>query len=240
MAAVIWERPRAHQEHLADGGRVTLIVMQVTERFAALVQGPEDALALDEATFLIAAHAHPKLDLAAQLARLDDLAERCATPTRDGVVACLFGSEGFHGNEVDYYDPENSFLDAVLDRRTGIPITLSVVLIEVARRLDVPLVGVGAPGHFIVLDETSGSFLDPFNAGRILDDDDRARLYGGVPLESVGPRAIVSRMLANLKGIYTQQGDIDALRWVVRLRVLFPEAPEEERAQLARLMAPLN
>jgi regulator of sirC expression with transglutaminase-like and TPR domain len=214
--------------------------MQATERFAALVQGPEDALVLDEATLLIAAHAHPELDLATQLARLDDLAERCATRTRDGVIAHLFRSEGFHGNDVDYYDPENSFLDAVLDRRTGIPITLSVVLIEVARRLGVPLVGVGAPGHFIVLDERSGAFVDPFNAGRILDHDDRTRLYGATPLEPVGPRAIVSRVLANLKGIYTQHGDLDALRWVVRLRVLFPDVPDEERAQLARLMAPMN
>ncbi len=128
----------------------------------------------------------------------------------------------------------------MLDRRTGIPITLSVVLIEVARRLGVPLVGVGAPGHFIVLDQAIRAFVDPFNAGRILGEEDRARLYGAVPLEPVGPRAIVSRMLTNLKGIYTQRGDLDALRWVVRLRVLLPDAPEEERAQLARLMAPLN
>ncbi len=155
-------------------------------------------------------------------------------------AAHLFRSEGFHGNDVDYYDPENSFLDAVLDRRTGIPITLSVVLIEVGRRLGVPLVGVGAPGHFIVLDQTSGAFIDPFNGGRILDHDDRTRLYGATPLESVGPRAIVSRVLANLKGIYTQHGDLDGLRWVVRLRVLFPDVPDEERAQLARLMAPMN
>jgi regulator of sirC expression with transglutaminase-like and TPR domain len=214
--------------------------MQVTERFAALVQGPEDVLVLDEVTLLIAAHAHPELDLAAQLARLDDLADRCATRTRDGVIAHLFRSEGFHGNAVDYYDPENSFLDAVLDRRTGIPITLSVVLIEVARRLGVALVGVGAPGHFIVLDEAAHVFVDPFNGGRTLADDDRARLYGDVPLEPVGPRAIVSRMLANLKGIYTQQGDADALRWVMRLRVLLPDVGDDERTQLARLMAPHN
>jgi len=214
--------------------------MQATERFAALVQGPEDDLALDEAAFLIAAHAHLGLDVQAQLARLDDLADGCAERTRDAAIACLFRTEGFRGNDDDYYDPENSFLDAVLDRRTGIPITLSVLLIEVARRVEVPLVGIGAPGHFIVLDEATGVFVDPFNGGRILDARERARLYGGAPLEPVGPKAIVSRMLANLKGIYTQQGDSDALRWVMRLRVLLPGIGDDERAQLAWLMAPHN
>ena len=159
--------------------------MQPTERFALLIQRSPNAVPLDEAALLIAAHAHPKLDLATQLARLDDLAERCATPTRDGVIAHLFRSEGFHGNDGRLLRPRELVPRAVLDRRTGIPITLSVVLIEVARRLGVPLVGVGAPGHFIVLDKASGAFVDPFNAGRILDDDDRARLYGGVPLEPV-------------------------------------------------------
>ena len=128
--------------------------------------------------FLIAAHAHPQLDVGAELARLDDLAARCATPTRDGVLAQLFGTEGFHGNEDDDYDPENSMLDTVLDRRIGIPITLSVLAIQVARRVGVTLTGIGAPGHFIVRDADDGTYFDPFHRGRVLDDRERLGCTG--------------------------------------------------------------
>ena len=96
-------------------------------------------------------------------------AARCPDASPDGVLAHLFGSEGFRGNDADYYDPDNPMLDRVLDRRRGIPITLSVVLIEVGRRLGVAFTGIGAPGHFIVRDERSGVYLDPFNGGRVLD-----------------------------------------------------------------------
>lgn len=214
--------------------------MQATERFALLIQRPEPSVPLDEMAFLIAAHAHPGLDVDAQLARLDDLAARCPTSTREGVIAHLFGAEGFHGNEDDYYDPENSMLDSVLDRRMGIPITLSVVLIEVARRLGVALVGVSAPAHFIVGDEADGTYLDPFEGGRPIDLEDRVRRYGLAPLDPVGAYAIVARMLGNLKGIYAQRGDADSLRWVMRLRVLVPGVPAAEHTELKRLMAPLN
>ncbi len=213
---------------------------QPTDRFALLIQRSPNAVPLDEMAFLIAAHAHPQLDVGAQLGRLDDLAARCATPTRDGVLAQLFGTEGFHGNEDDYYDPENSMLDSVLDRRIGIPITLSVLAIEVARRVGVTLTGIGAPGHFIVRDADDGTYFDPFHRGRVLDDRERARLYGPAPLEPSDPIEIVGRMLANLKGIYAERGDADSLRWVMRLRVLLPGASAREHAELKRLMAPLN
>ena len=147
--------------------------MQPTQRFADLMELPAASVPLDEAAFLIAAHAHPGLDVGAQLARLDDLAMRCLDPSRDGVLAHLFGAEGFRGNDADYYDPDNSMLDRVLDRRRGIPITLSVVLIEVGRRLGVPFTGIGAPGHFIVRHDGSGVYIDPFNGGRVLDDTER-------------------------------------------------------------------
>ena len=191
--------------------------------------------------FLIAAHAHPQLDVGAQLGRLDDLAARCATPTRDGVLAQLFGTEGFHGNEDDYYDPENSMLDTVLDRRIGIPITLSVLAIEVARRVGVTLTGIGAPGHFIVARRGRRHLLRPLPPGKgARRPRARARLYGPAPLEPSDPIEIVGRMLANLKGIYAERGDADSLRWVMRLRVLLPGASAREHAELKRLMAPLN
>jgi regulator of sirC expression with transglutaminase-like and TPR domain len=206
--------------------------MQPTDRFALLLEQPAASIPLDEMAFLIAAHAHPGLDVGAQLARLDDLAARCPDPTRDGVLAHLFKDEGFRGNDADYYDPENSMLDTVLDRRTGIPITLSVVLIEVARRVGVTLVGVGAPGHFLVGDPSERLLIDAFNGGRLLQGDPSA--------EQAGPVAIVSRMLGNLKGIYLQKGDVESLRWVIRLRVLLPDAPASERTELKRLLAHLN
>ena len=110
-----------------------------TGGFAALVEGPESALPLDEAALLIADHAYPELDVAAQLARLDALALSCFAPTLDALVEHLFVDENFHGNADDYYDPRNSFLNDVLDRRVGIPITLSVLTMEVGRRIGVPV-----------------------------------------------------------------------------------------------------
>jgi len=214
--------------------------MQPSQRFADLMELPAAAVPLDEAAFLIAAHAHPGLDVGAQLARLDNLAARCPEASRDGVLAHLFGTEDFRGNDADYYDPDNSMLDRVLDRRRGIPISLSVVLIEVGRRLGVPFTGIGAPGHFIVRHEDSGVYLDPFNGGRVLDPTERARLYGAAPLEPSDSIAIVSRMLANLKAIYAQRADADSLRWVIRLRVLLPGAPASEQTELKRLLAHLN
>ena len=217
-----------------------MALMEAIERFASLLQRPEASVPLDEVSFLIAADAHPGLDVDAQLARLDALAARCPMHTRAGVLTHLFRDEGFHGNEADYYDPENSMLDSVLDRRMGIPISLSVVLIEVARRLGVTLVGVSAPAHFIVRDESDGTYFDPFAGGRPLDLQDRVRRYGLAPLDPVGTYAIVARMLGNLKGIYVQRGDAESLRWVMRLRVLVPGVPAAERQELARLMAPMN
>src|SRR5688500_562736 len=101
--------------------------MGVTERFVELVSGPEAALPLDEVGLLIAAHAKPGLDIPANLARFDELASEVRDPTLDGLRRLLFRDLGFAGNEDDYYDPRNSYLDDVLERRTGIPITLAVV-----------------------------------------------------------------------------------------------------------------
>src|SRR5687767_8200788 len=116
------------------GRRLRNMTGDPTSRFAALVQRPEAELAtrLDEAAFLLAAHAHPGLDVDTQRARLDELAAACASPRLADVAHHLFVEQGFPGNAEDYYDPRNSYLDDVLDRRLGIPITLAVVLMEVA------------------------------------------------------------------------------------------------------------
>src|SRR3954451_18191931 len=104
--------------------------MDPTSRFAALVQGPEPAIRLDQAALLVAAHADPRLDIGRSIDRLDEIASRCSDPSFAGVIHHVFAVEKFAGNRDDYYDPRNSFLDEVIERRLGIPITLGIVAIE--------------------------------------------------------------------------------------------------------------
>jgi regulator of sirC expression with transglutaminase-like and TPR domain len=221
-------------EHGTAAGTVPR--MDVTTRFAQLVVGPEESLPLDEAALLIAAHARPDLDVDEQLRRLDALAADVREPTLDGLRRLLFRDLGFGGNEVDYYDPANSYLNDVLDRRTGIPISLSVVMLEVGRRVGVPLSGVSMPGHFLVRDKVDPEvFVDPFARGAVLDRRGaEARFHviqgpGAVfdPkfLEPVGRLAIVSRMLANLEGLSRSRHDAGMLRWVRSLRATTHAAP---------------
>ena len=222
--------------------------MDVTARFLALVQRPEDAIHLDEAALLVAAHADPSLDLDEALGRLDELAAGVRSPDLDGVVRHLFGELGFRGADHDYGDPRNSYLHVVVERRTGIPITLVVLLAEVGRRLGVPVGCVSMPGHFLARDETDTDvFIDAFARGARLDAAGaRARfeqVHGGdVPfdpayLEPVGARSTLTRVLANLERIFTGAGDRTSLRWVLELRAGMPEAGVAERRRLAALLA---
>lgn len=222
--------------------------MSPTARFAAVMAGPEPALALDEAALLIAAHAHEGLDVDAQLARIDDLAAGIANPTLDGLRRHLFADLGFSGNELDYYDPSNSYLDDVLDRRVGLPITLSVLTMEVGRRVGVPLAGVSMPGHFLVRDKVDPEvFVDPFARGVEIDRRGaEARFHviqgpGAVfdPsfLEPVGRRSIVARMLANLETVATLRGEREMLAWVLQLKAVLPESPAEDHRKLASVLA---
>src|SRR4051812_47503270 len=119
--------------------------MRTGDRFAEAVAGPASETRLDVAALCIAASAHPQLDVDEGCARLDDLARECPGATFDALRAYLFVALGFAGNETDYGDPENSFLDSVIEHRTGIPITLAVVMMEVGRRLGVEVRGIGMP-----------------------------------------------------------------------------------------------
>jgi len=226
-------------------------LVDATARFAEVVAGREAALPLDELAFLIAAHAHPALDLDAELARLDELAARVNDPTLDGLRRLLFRDLGFAGNEDDYYDPRNSYLDDVLDRRIGIPISLAVLMLEVGRRVGVPLSGVSMPGHFLVRDKVDPEvFVDPFARGLVLDRRGCQLRFHGVHgvdasfdpafLEPVGKRAIVDRMLANLDGVAVRSGDLGMLSWVLRLRASIPGTDEEIPRRLAAVVAKLN
>ncbi len=218
-------------------------------RFAELVQGPEEELPLDEAALLVAAHAHPDLDVGFELRVLDGLAERCPDTSLEGWRHYLFEDLGFTGNVADYYDPDNSFLNEVVRRRVGLPITLSVLGQVVGERVGLELAGVGLPGHFLLRhDPASGppAFVDPFGGGRLLDRAaciERFKVVNGANatfvdsyLDPVGPRAILGRMLANLRAIYAARGDVDSLAWVFALRLAIPGTPAIERRELARVL----
>lgn len=221
---------------------------EAAARFAELMVLEEHAIPLDEAALLIAAHAYPELDVGAQLARVDELADRCFAPTLDALVTYLFVDLGFSGNVRDYYDARNSFLNDVLDRRTGIPISLAVLMMAVARRLGVPLVGVSMPGHFLLRDQVDPSvFVDPFARGALLDRTGCEAAFHAVHgeeatfdpafLQPVGTHAILGRMLANLRATFAASGDRCSLAWVLRMRTRIPGIPTEERAELASVLA---
>jgi regulator of sirC expression with transglutaminase-like and TPR domain len=219
--------------------------MDPAARFEALMQGPEAAMPLDELALLVAAHAEPGLDVGRWLRSLDDIAARCSNRSFEGVVRHVV-TEGFSANRLDYYDPRNSFLQHVIERRTGIPITLSVITIELGRRVGVPIVGIGMPGHFLVRDALDvHAFADPFE-GRLLDREGCARTFAATKtdlefdeafLAPVGTRAIVARLLANLKGIYLARRDRRTLAKVLGLRIAMPGVPLDERRELASALA---
>lgn len=222
-----------------------------TERFVALVHEPEHSIALDEGALLIAAHAHPDVDIAHRLEQLDALAGAVRTADPAGVADALFSVGGFTGNTVDYYDPANSYLDDVLDRRLGIPITLSVLMIEVGRRVGVDLVGVGMPGHFLVGAPSLELWFDPFHGPEALTIGDCASLFARVHagtayshplhrehLAAVGPLVILDRMLANLQQTLLQRSPA-AAAWPTRLRLTFPSVPRARRAELATILGNL-
>lgn len=219
--------------------------MGLTERFARLVRRPDDDIPLDEAALLIAAHDHT-VDIPAALASLDDLA-RAAPDDAGGLARALFAEGNFAGNEVDYADPRNSFLDEVLRRRLGIPITLSVLMIEVGRRRGLPLEAIGMPGLFLV-GAGSGRFIDPFHGGAVLDASGaRARFeelrvgsaWTDAFLAPVGARAILVRMLANLVHTFVERSPADAV-WALRLRLAVPGVAAGERRDAAALLGTLG
>jgi len=209
-----------------------------------------NGFALDEACLVIAAHARPDLEVDHYLEVLDELAGGILPPTLDGLIEHLFGEGGFQGNREDYYDPQNSFLDRVLDRRTGLPITLAVLAIEIGRRSGVPLWGVSMPGHFLLRDKVDPTvFVDPFNGGRLLSASDCRRMHhalsGGAPwddafLNPVSRLSIVVRVLSNLKGIAQQRQDVGMLHWVMTLRQAVPGLAEQESTEYQQVLARLN
>ena len=218
--------------------------------FAELTGGADGRVDLARAALAIARWEYPGLDVDAYLERLDALARgvdgerRSADPVGrlHRLREYLFVEQGFAGNRDDYYDPRNSFLNDVLDRRQGIPITLSLVLMEVGKRLGLAVEGIGLPGHFIAGARFGDSqiLLDPFNAGALLTPETCEALVGRVlgrkvalkpeHFAAVNRRQFLARMLANLKGIYWQREAWGRVVGVIdRLLVLDPKAAGEWR-----------
>ena len=211
--------------------------------FSHLVTRPESELDLARAVLLIAEPEYPELDVAAYVEELDRLgaiaAQRIASspsrPALANVIRYLYEELGFRGNTEDYYDPRNSFLNEVIDRRTGIPISLALVLTEICRRVGIEARGVSFPGHFLVRVEVDGDpmFIDPFD-GRLLDRRQLAELHqratgeeGPIDPRVLAPatkRQVLARILNNLRNIYERAGDRDRLLGVLaRMQVLRPD-----------------
>jgi regulator of sirC expression with transglutaminase-like and TPR domain len=224
-------------------------------RFHVVVDRPADAIELDVAALTIGDW-DGDVDVAAARAELDAIAARVGADRDHAALArTLYAELGFHGNATDYYDPRNSFLVDVLARRTGIPISLGVLYLEVARRIGLPARGVGFPGHFLVrVDDPAGErVIDPFNAGAVLAAADLRRLLAQVAgeaavldaaaLASVTTPQILARMLLNLAGIYGRRGDLfRSLEVLERLALIDRDNPRLARdlEQLRERVAAMN
>jgi regulator of sirC expression with transglutaminase-like and TPR domain len=223
--------------------------MNLDDTLTLLACDPCAPLDVAELALHLARDEYPDLDVDAYLGELAGMAHEAGRYLRgsvkarvNGLCRYLFHEMGFRGNTQQYYDPRNSYLNQVLDRRTGIPITLATVAIAVARRAGLDVEGVGLPGHFIARARHGAEVVlfDPFHGGRILTPADCEHLVEQVTampfqatpdnLRPLPPGQTVLRMLTNLKGIYLRAGDFQrAVRVLLRLRRLAPHDPLQRR-----------
>ncbi len=221
--------------------------MDPADRFAVEASRPDPSL--EVLALALAGCDHP-VDPEEVGSQLDLLADAFVGRGRTGgseLSRYLFAEVGLRGNTERYYDPANSFVDRVLERRLGIPISLSVIGMLVGRRVGVQLVGVGMPGHFLLRDASDPeSFFDPFTGGVAMTAGDCRRrfeqlhvaaAFDEAMLQPVGTLDVLSRMLANLTAIYLQAGERSSLAWVLRLRSSLPGAPAGLLRQLAGVLA---
>ncbi len=218
--------------------------------FARTVQGTDVEMNLALASLLFALDRHPELDVAQYLAMLDALAEgaaRVVPSDADPVEALtalgryLCDGEGLRGEQKVYSTTDGCFLDRALDQRTGLPITLSVIYLEVGWRIGLPLAGVGVPGHFIIKHEANeAAYCDPFHGGRVFHADDCAAALGGqfsedftfhqAFLASVSRATILYRMLNNLKQMYLRSRKLHLALWATdRMLIVRPESVADIR-----------
>jgi regulator of sirC expression with transglutaminase-like and TPR domain len=230
---------------------VIIETIKARQSFMEIAALDEEAFSLDRAALIMALEEYPDLDIKAYLRRLDVFAARAEALVGEdrspvNIIKCinevLFVQEGLRGNDEDYYDPRNSYLNEVLDRKLGIPISLSVVYMEVAKRIGFLIKGVGFPGHFLIKHAANDReiIIDTFNLGRILTPNDCQELldkiYNGTVsmnaslLQPMEKRSILTRMLYNLKGVYTQKEQYPkALSVIEKILMINPWTPSEVR-----------
>ncbi|NWF62096.1 MAG: tetratricopeptide repeat protein [Fischerella sp.] len=219
-------------------------ISSARQYFYQEVQQPDEQIDLARTALYIAQEEYPDLDPEEYLNAFDTMAaeleerlpvERYPLRVIQNINKYLYTDLGFTGNKQEYYDPRNSFLNDVIDRRLGIPISLALVYIEIARRVDFPMVGIGMPGHFLIRPDVSDIeiFVDAFNDGEILFPQDcqekLTQIYQHPVtlqpefLAAVTNKQILARMLTNLKYIYLNQKELEkALAAVERILLLFP------------------
>lgn len=227
-AVPLLQEAEIEQPDMAD--RIATILENIRgsrleEELADLVGQPDHEIDLEAGTFLLARYAYPSLDVTVYERQLDHMARELrgqigsrvsGEETVKALNRYLFTEQGFKGNTKNYYELENSYLNRVIDRRTGIPISLSAVYLLVGRRLGLPVYGIGMPGHFLVKYESDKYkiFIDCFNGGALLTEKNCARFlteagYGFEEryLQKSPTRAILTRMIKNLLAIYSKLDD---------------------------------
>jgi len=210
--------------------------------FSKEVKKPEADIRLDRAALYLAGEEYPEIDVHSYLAELDafasqialrEIAETAPADLARAIAHYLFDQVGLHGNTGEYYSPENSYLNRVLETRTGIPITLSLIFLEVARRMGLKCSGIGLPGHFIVGLDDTGEYLDPFNAGTMLSAEDCRNLVQNMSggrlewtdqvLAPYTKRDVLFRILNNLKSVYMQTKEYTkAVGVIQRMAIISP------------------
>ncbi|MDH4083351.1 MAG: transglutaminase-like domain-containing protein [Nitrospira sp.] len=248
-AVPLLQEAEIEQPEMAD--RITSVLEEIRggkleDELTNLATLAGEAMCLETGAFLIARYAYPTLDVAHYRERLDTMAGEvrarigCRASGEEAINALnryLFTEQGFKGNTKNYYEVENSYLNCVMDRRVGIPISLSAVYLFLGQRLRLPVFGIGMPGHFLVKYESDRYkiFIDCFNGGALLTEKNCARFlteagYGfdDKYLQKSPIRAILSRMVKNLLAIYSKAGDAVKTDRLTKFIEILGGAPREE------------
>jgi len=248
-AVPLLQEAEIEQPEMAD--RIASVLEEIRgtkleDELASLSALSDEAMSLEAGAFLIARYAYPALDVARYCEQLDTMAgevrgrighRASGEEAVNALNRYLFTEQGFKGNTKNYYEIENSYLNCVMDRRVGIPISLSAVYLLIGQRLALPLFGVGMPGHFLVKYESDRYkiFIDCFNGGALLTEKNCARFlteagYGfdDKYLQKSPIRAMLSRMIKNLLAIYSKSGDEGKIVRLTKFIEILGGAPREE------------
>lgn len=249
LAVPLLQEAEIEQPEMAD--RIACVLEEIRggkleDELVSLVALPDEAVSLETGTFLIARYAYPSLDVVRYREQLDTMASEVRArigyrASGEEVVNALnrylFAEQRFKGNTKNYYEVENSYINCVMDRRVGIPISLSAVYLFIGQRLSLPVFGIGMPGHFLVKYESDRYkiFIDCFNGGALLTEKNCARFlteagYGFDEkyLQKSPARAILSRMIKNLLAIYSKSGEVVKTARLTKFIEILGGAPREE------------